>query len=57
MPSALGEAWEQGRLNDGDRWVLVAFGGGLAWASMVLEWVPVGPVSVVPEALHATSGS
>ena len=57
IPIALREAWEQGRLNDGDRLVLVSFGGGLAWASMVLEWVPVGPVSVVPEALHATSGS
>ena len=56
IPMALQEALEQGRLQDGDRLVLVAFGGGLAWGAMVLEWAPVGPVPVA-EAVHAaTSG-
>lgn len=38
IPIALSEALEAGRLNDGDHLVLVGFGGGLAWASLVLRW-------------------
>jgi 3-oxoacyl-[acyl-carrier-protein] synthase-3 len=56
IPMALQEAWEQGRLHDGDRLVIVAFGGGLVWGAMVLEWVSVGPVRLTPEAAHATTG-
>jgi hypothetical protein len=37
--------------------VLVAFGGGLAWGALVLEWAPVGPVRLAPEAAHVTTGS
>ncbi len=37
---ALCEAVEQGRIKDGDLVVLVAFGSGLSWASMVLRWQP-----------------
>ena len=56
IPIALREAWEQGRLHDGDRLVLVAFGGGLAWGALVLEWAPVGPAPLAPEKAHATAG-
>lgn len=56
IPMALQEANEQGRLHDGDRVVLVAFGGGLVWGAMALEWVPVGPVRAQAAAAHAVSG-
>lgn len=42
VPVALCEAWEQGRLEAGDRLLIVAFGGGLAWGASVLEWTPLG---------------
>ncbi len=42
IPLALCEAWEEGKLKDGDKLVLVAFGGGLAWGSAVVEWTPLG---------------
>jgi 3-oxoacyl-[acyl-carrier-protein] synthase-3 len=42
IPLALCEAWEEGRLKDGDKLVLVAFGGGLAWGSAVVEWTGLG---------------
>jgi 3-oxoacyl-[acyl-carrier-protein] synthase-3 len=56
IPMALQEANEQGRLHDGDRVVLVAFGGGLVWGAMALEWTPVGPVRAQARPAHATTG-
>ena len=57
IPIALREAWEQGRLHDGDRLVFVAFGGGLVWGALVLEWVPVGPVpATARQAAQVTTG-
>jgi 3-oxoacyl-[acyl-carrier-protein] synthase-3 len=44
IPIALQEAEAEGRLREGDRLVLVAFGGGLVWGAVVLEWTPVGPL-------------
>lgn len=38
VPVALDEANRKGLLKPGDVVVLVAFGGGLTWASMVLRW-------------------
>lgn len=38
IPIALAEAFEQGRVREGDRIVLVGFGGGLTWGSSVLVW-------------------
>jgi len=38
IPIAMVEAIEQGRINEGDHIALVGFGGGLAWASMVIKW-------------------
>ncbi len=56
IPMALQEALEQGRLRDGDRLVLVAFGGGLVWGALVLEWVPVGRVHLKAQAAHVSTG-
>jgi len=38
IPIALAEAEADGRLKPGDRVLLAAFGGGLSWSAMVLEW-------------------
>ncbi|MPZ98270.1 MAG: beta-ketoacyl-ACP synthase III [Dehalococcoidia bacterium] len=38
IPIALSEASDEGRLQPGDRVLLTAFGGGLSWGAMVLEW-------------------
>jgi 3-oxoacyl-[acyl-carrier-protein] synthase-3 len=35
---ALREAVEEGRVKKGDRIMLLSFGGGLTWASMLVEW-------------------
>ncbi|HWO72953.1 MAG TPA: beta-ketoacyl-ACP synthase III [Dehalococcoidia bacterium] len=45
IPVALCEAWEEGRFKAGDRIVLVAFGGGLAWGASVVEWTGLGSAS------------
>jgi len=42
IPIALCEAWEDGRLQPGNRLVLVAFGGGLVWGASVVEWTGLG---------------
>jgi 3-oxoacyl-[acyl-carrier-protein] synthase-3 len=42
IPIALCEAWEEGKLQDGDNLVVVAFGGGLAWGASVIEWTGIG---------------
>jgi 3-oxoacyl-[acyl-carrier-protein] synthase-3 len=55
IPMALREAFEQDRLHDGDTVVLVAFGGGLVWGAMVLEWAPVGQLQSA-ESVHAATG-
>lgn len=41
IPIALAEAVAEGRLNAGDRILLCAFGGGLTWGAMTLEWAPI----------------
>ena len=41
IPIALAEATAEGRLSPGDHVLLVAFGGGLSWGAMVLEWADV----------------
>lgn len=38
IPVALDEALQQGRIKDGDRLVLVGFGGGLTWGAAVVRW-------------------
>jgi 3-oxoacyl-[acyl-carrier-protein] synthase III len=38
IPLALDEAYRDGRLQDGSRVMLVAFGGGLSWGAAYLRW-------------------
>lgn len=38
IPIALDEARREGRIKPGDNIVLVAFGGGLTWASAAIKW-------------------
>lgn len=38
IPIALSEAWEQGKIKEGDLVCLAAFGSGFTWASALLYW-------------------
>ncbi len=38
VPIALCEAWEQGKIKEGDLICLAAFGSGFTWASALLKW-------------------
>ena len=38
IPIALTEAWEQGKIRDGDLICLAAFGSGFTWASALIKW-------------------
>jgi 3-oxoacyl-[acyl-carrier-protein] synthase-3 len=35
---ALTEAWEKGKINEGDTVVLAAFGSGFTWGSAIIKW-------------------
>jgi 3-oxoacyl-[acyl-carrier-protein] synthase-3 len=49
IPIAIAEAWEQGQIRPGQRLLLTAFGAGLAWGSMVLDWTLAPPDERPPE--------
>ncbi|KEO74567.1 3-oxoacyl-ACP synthase III family protein [Anditalea andensis] len=38
IPIAISEAWEQGKIKEGDLICLAAFGSGFSWASALLNW-------------------
>ncbi|MEO5892418.1 MAG: beta-ketoacyl-ACP synthase III [Ferruginibacter sp.] len=38
IPLALCEAWEQGKIKEGDLVCLAAFGSGYTWASVLIRW-------------------
>ncbi|EDM43938.1 3-oxoacyl-[acyl-carrier-protein] synthase III [unidentified eubacterium SCB49] len=38
IPIALTEAWEEGKVKDGDLVVLAAFGSGFTWGSVIIKW-------------------
>lgn len=38
IPIALAEAWEAGKIKEGDLVVLAAFGSGFTWASAIIRW-------------------
>ena len=38
IPIALTEAWELGKIKEGDLIVLAAFGSGFTWASAIIKW-------------------
>ncbi|MEE8421922.1 MAG: beta-ketoacyl-ACP synthase III [Dehalococcoidia bacterium] len=59
IPIALAEAAAEGRLSPGDHLLLVAFGGGLSWGAMVIEWSGISRLDPAPIAElrpTATSG-
>lgn len=38
IPIALTEAWEKGKIKEGDLVVLAAFGSGFTWGSAIIKW-------------------
>ena len=38
IPIALTEAWEEGKIKEGDKVVLAAFGSGFTWGSAIINW-------------------
>ncbi|MCV6628736.1 MAG: ketoacyl-ACP synthase III [Flavobacteriaceae bacterium] len=38
VPIALCEAWEEGKIKEGDTVVLAAFGSGFTWGSAIIKW-------------------
>lgn len=38
IPIALCEAWEKGKIKEGDTVVLAAFGSGFTWGSVIMNW-------------------
>lgn len=38
IPIAMCEAWDEGRLRDGDNILITACGGGLTWGSALIKW-------------------
>jgi 3-oxoacyl-[acyl-carrier-protein] synthase-3 len=38
IPIALNEAWEEGKIKEGDLIALAAFGSGFMWASALIRW-------------------
>ncbi|TGD57935.1 3-oxoacyl-ACP synthase III family protein [Flavobacterium humi] len=38
IPIALTEAWEKGKIKEGDIVVLAAFGSGFTWGSVIIKW-------------------
>ncbi|MEM9674485.1 MAG: beta-ketoacyl-ACP synthase III [Bacteroidota bacterium] len=38
IPIAMSEAWEQGKIKDGDLICLAAFGSGFTWGSALIRW-------------------
>lgn len=38
IPIALSEAWQAGKIKDGDLVVLAAFGSGFTWGSAIIRW-------------------
>jgi 3-oxoacyl-[acyl-carrier-protein] synthase-3 len=56
IPVALSEAAQEGRIPEGARLAICAFGGGLAWGSMILEWSTTGVAPKRGELVRASAG-
>jgi 3-oxoacyl-[acyl-carrier-protein] synthase-3 len=50
IPIALADAQEQGRLRDGDRVMLAAFGSGFVWGAGLATWPAAGGAAVAAAA-------
>jgi 3-oxoacyl-[acyl-carrier-protein] synthase-3 len=57
IPIALGEGIEHGLIKKDDVVVMVAFGGGLSWGSVVWRWKGAKVGKVAASAVGATSGA
>ena len=59
VPICLDEAVRGGRLKQGDKFAMVAFGGGVTWGAAVCEWNPklAEPLHTRASAAGATAGS
>jgi 3-oxoacyl-[acyl-carrier-protein] synthase-3 len=59
IPVALSEGQRDGRLPEGARLAICAFGGGLVWGSMIFEWSTTGvaPSDADAALAHARAGS
>ena len=55
IPVALSEAAQEGRIPEGARLAICAFGGGLAWGSMILEWSTTGVAPARAELVQASA--
>jgi 3-oxoacyl-[acyl-carrier-protein] synthase III len=38
IPIAMSEAWQEGKIKEGDLVCLAAFGSGFTWASALIRW-------------------
>ncbi|HYE79862.1 MAG TPA: 3-oxoacyl-[acyl-carrier-protein] synthase III C-terminal domain-containing protein, partial [bacterium] len=58
IPLVMDEAWRAGKLDVGDRVMLLSFGAGLTWGGMLLEWTLAKPAVVeqIPATVGATAG-
>jgi 3-oxoacyl-[acyl-carrier-protein] synthase-3 len=56
IPVALSEAAQEGRIPEGARLAICAFGGGLAWGSMILEWSTTGIAPARAELVQSSAG-
>ena len=56
IPIALCEAIAAGRINQGDRMVLVGFGAGLTWAAVAVEWGVPEPTKPRPWFIRWVAG-
>jgi 3-oxoacyl-[acyl-carrier-protein] synthase-3 len=55
-PMLLAEAWRQGRIRPGSRTLLAAFGVGLSWGVVVMEWPNELPPAVAKSVESASEG-
>ena len=56
IPIALSEAQREGRLFEGARLAICAFGGGLVWGSMIFEWSTTGVAPRQRTLAHTSAG-
>lgn len=55
IPLVMDEAWRAGKLDIGDRMMLLSFGAGLTWGGILMEWTMAKPAIIeqIPAAVGA----